>query len=429
MEIAIKILEVIGTILSVLTAYKAIFFVVGLFKKKTFPSTENKHKYAICVAARNEEKVIENLLESILKQDYPLESLSVFVLAHNCTDKTAQTVRAFNEKNPQLDLHVYKYDNDKERTKGYALKYLFERIEEDYSQGVETFEGYVVFDADNVLKRNFMTKINEAYDAGNKIIVTFRNSKNMNQNWISFSYAMHWLRTCLNESRAKAVLNQACRVQGTGFLFTNEIVKNGWPYVTLTEDRSFCTDAVVQNYKISYCEDAEFYDEQPYKLKVAFRQRIRWAKGHLQSFAENMPKLLRNLFKKDKSFCTTYDSIWMNFPSAIESLLRGIIKFGLSLAVAIIAHQTLDFFTSLVIGYFTGYALKWLSCLFVQILILLYYRKRVGQLSFWKTLFNMLMFPSFDIIGKWSMYIAFVTKVEWKAIPHDVVVDVDKMNK
>ena len=56
-------------------------------------------------------------------------------------------------------------------------------------------------------------------DEGNKIIVSFRNSKNMNQNWISFGYAMHWIRTCLTVNRAKGVLKQACRIQGTGFLF------------------------------------------------------------------------------------------------------------------------------------------------------------------------------------------------------------------
>ena len=90
--------------------------------------------------------------------------------------------------------------------------------------------------------------MNEAFDAGHKIITSYRNSKNMNQNWISFSYAMHWMRTCLTENRAKGVLNQACRIQGTGFLFASELVKDGWNYTTLTEDRSFCTDAVVQGY-------------------------------------------------------------------------------------------------------------------------------------------------------------------------------------
>ena len=40
--------------------------------------------------------------------------------------------------------------------------------------------------------------------------------------------------------------------------------------------------------------------------------------------------------------------------------------------------------------------------------------------------FYIFMFPFFDYIGKWTAYIALFTKVEWKPIPHDYVVDVEK---
>ena len=46
------------------------------------------HKYAVVIAARNEEKVIGNLLDSIKQQDYPSELVTTFVVADNCTDKT-----------------------------------------------------------------------------------------------------------------------------------------------------------------------------------------------------------------------------------------------------------------------------------------------------------------------------------------------------
>ena len=87
------------------------------------------------------------------------------------------------------------------------------------------------------------------------------------------------------------VLHLATNIQGTGFLFTNEIVKNGWHYTSLTEDRALTADAVAQGYQISYQNEAMFYDEQPVSLKVALRQRTRWAKGHLQAFVESGPYL------------------------------------------------------------------------------------------------------------------------------------------
>ena len=39
-----------------------------------------------------------------------------------------------------------------------------------------------------------------------------------------------------------------------------------------------------------------FYDEQPVSLRIALRQRIRWAKGHLQAFAETGWPLWKHVF-------------------------------------------------------------------------------------------------------------------------------------
>lgn len=425
MKDIIYLCALIGTMWSVLYFYKQIFRVIGLFGYKKFKPTENKHKYALCVPARNEEKVIKNFLDSVAESDYPLDKITVFVIADNCTDKTAEIAKNY-EKNG-LNVRVYEHNNPNERTKGFALKYFFERLQED--NGVDTFDGYFIFDADNVIRSNYLTKMNEAFDAGNKIIVSFRNSKNVNQNWISFGYAMHWMRTCLNENRAKGLLNQACRVQGTGFLFSNELVKDGWKYTSLTEDRSFCTDAVVQNYRITYCEEAVFYDEQPYKLKVALRQRVRWAKGHLQSAVENCPKLLRNMVSPKKNFFIAYDSFFLNFPRHIESGIRKLISNILTLALAIMAAEAGGLLFGVFVGMLKGAVDKWTDALFTQICVLILYRDNIEKNGIFKRLFHMLMFPFFDIIGKWSMYVALFKKVEWKPIPHDTVMDLDKLKK
>ena len=420
MGIAIKILGYIGTAIAILCLHKAVYFIVGLFKRRKFPKTKNLHKYAICIPARNEEIVIRNILDSIDNQKYPKELISIFVVADNCTDRTAERADEFAQKY-EGQCVCYRHNNKNERTKGYALKYLFEQIEKDY--GIESFDGYFVFDADNVLMDDYVLRMNEAFDAGNKIVTSFRNSKNLNQNWISWQYAMHWMRTCQAENRGKSILNWACRIQGTGFLFANELVKDGWKYTSLTEDRAFCSDAVIQNYNITYCEDAVFFDEQPYKFKVVFRQRIRWSKGHLLSAVENCPKLLKNVFTPKKKFWSSWEMFWINFPSNIESGCRKILKFILQLTVAILSYNCLGFFGALGVAIATGVAETWLAEIANEILVMIYYRKRIGKLPFLKTVFNVFMFPLFGYIGKLTDWIALFKKVEWKAIPHDTVVD------
>ena len=84
--------------------------------------------------------------------------------------------------------------------------------------------------------------MNYSFDAGEKIITSYRNTKNFDYNWISASYALHWIRTIRTEHRARSVFHLATRIQGTGFLFASEVIKDGWNYTSLTEDRAFCAD-------------------------------------------------------------------------------------------------------------------------------------------------------------------------------------------
>ena len=293
-----EINNLIGLILSIVTIHKAFYFVIGMFFTRKFKSAKKKHKYAICIAARNEKYVIGNLLDSINKQDYPKELLTVFVVADNCTDDTAQIAREYG-------AICYERCDLEHRTKGYALEYLFDKIEDDY--GRMSFDGYFIFDADNLLKSDYICKMNDAFDSGEKIITSYRNTKNFDENWIASTYALHWIRSIRTNHRARSVLRLATNIQGTGFLFTNEIVKDGWHYVSLTEDRALTADAVAQGYRISYQDEAEFFDEQPVSLKVALRQRLRWSKGHLLAFVESGPYLFINIFCGKKFLKTNWN--------------------------------------------------------------------------------------------------------------------------
>ena len=169
-----NIYNILGTILSVIVIHKAFYFVIGMFFTRKFKQAKKKHKYGIVIAARNEKYVIGNLIDSINKQDYPKELLTVFVVADNCTDDTAEIAR-------KKGAICYERHDPDHRTKGYALEYLFNNIDKDY--GIDSFEGYFVFDADNLLKKDYISKMNDAFDSGCKIITSYRNTKNFDE-WL-----------------------------------------------------------------------------------------------------------------------------------------------------------------------------------------------------------------------------------------------------
>lgn len=293
------VVDIISLISLCLFFCMPVFAIFGFFATKKFPKAKKNHKYAIMIAARNEETVIGNLIDSINNQDYPKELIDVFVVADNCSDKTAEISRKYGA------VCYERFDNE-HKTKGYALEFLVDNIEKDY--GTQNYEAFFIFDADNLLKKDYIARMNEAFDSGEKIVTSYRNTKNFSDNWISASYALHWIRTVRFEHRPRALLGLATRIQGTGFMFSSEIIKDGWHYVSFTEDRAFAADAVVNGYRISYQDKAQFYDEQPTSLKIAMRQRIRWGKGHLQAFVESGPKLFFHTFFKAKKV-VSYDNI------------------------------------------------------------------------------------------------------------------------
>ena len=474
--------NVIGSVLAILMAYKTVYWLIGLFFTRKFKPAKKKHKYAILIAARNEKNVIGNLLDSIKKQDYPSELLTTFVVADNCTDNTAEIARKHGA------VCYERFDNE-HKTKGFALQYLLEKIGEDYDR--MSFEGYFIFDADNLLKNDYISKMNDAFDSGEKIITSYRNTKNFDENWIASTYAIHWIRSIRCNHRARSVLRLATNIQGTGFLFTNEIVKNGWHYTSLTEDRALTADAVAQGYRISYQDEAMFYDEQPTSLKVALRQRTRWSKGHLLAFIESGPYLFINIFfgklflktrwqeKKKKKEKKTFKSVMLSIvesirhrfasfdtlmqltPFSVFNLARwlivvvimygcycynmGINGSNLFSGSTYLAKALRSLFEIKIVvnpginAFFVGMLISiWFRLLYrigmyfqdmwIAVYVFIIERKNIKKISFMKKVLYTLTWPTFDIIGRYSTYAALFMKVTWKPIPHDSKVTIDDIH-
>ena len=411
-EIILTICKIILAIIGALYAYRSIFVIIGLFTTKKFAPAKRNHKYAVLVAARNEETVIGHLLESIQKQTYPQELITVFVIADNCTDNTAAVAR-------EHGAICYERFDETKKTKGYALQYLFKCIERDYS--ILNYEGFFLFDADNLLAKNYIEKMNDAFDTGEKIVTSYRNSKNFADGAIAASYAFHWIRTARFENRGRSILKIPVRIQGTGFLFASELVKDGWNYTSLTEDRAFTADAIIQRVHITYHHDAVFYDEQPTSLKIAARQRLRWAKGHLLAFAETTVPLFKNVFAAKNhilSRLASLDMIITNLPGVIPTTILNVIT------IIILAMST----PFVILTSLSGMLLKHTAGIPTALGLCILERKRMQKCSFPKLIWLCMTFPIFSIIGDIATWVALFKKVEWTQIPHNASLGIDEMN-
>ena len=396
---------VISALFFICYTYQFLYIPLVLAKKpKPLTAPAGRHRYAVLIAARNEENVISGLLESLRAQTYDMSLVTVFVAADNCTDRTAAIARTHGAV-------VYERFNQLNVGKGYALDFLLQHIGADYPAG---FDGYFVFDADNLLVPDYIERMNEMFSNGHEIVTSYRNSKNFGDNWISAGYALWFLRESRYLNGARTRLGSSAAVGGTGFLFSQRILdeSHGWRFYLLTEDIEFSIYHILRGERIAICEDAVLYDEQPTGFRQSVRQRLRWAKGYIQVFRRYGAALLKGAARGSWScfdmsmsilpaFILTALCLLANITLSVLGLMQGV---GVWFAMrSLLECMGSILATLLVLGGITV-ATEW---------------KRIHAPA-WKKIVYTLTFPLFMLTYLPISLAALFMKVEWKPIHHSV---------
>ena len=181
MEVVEIINKIIMYLFFICYLYHFLYVAISLFhREKPHKKEEVIHRLAILIAARNEQAVIGNLIDSIHASDYPKNCVDIYVGADNCTDNTAEIAR-------EHGAIVYERTDTKNIGKGYVLNFLLNKIKRN---SAKSYDAYIVLDADNVLDPSFLREINRTYTDGYNIVTCYRNSKNYGSNWVSAGYAL-----------------------------------------------------------------------------------------------------------------------------------------------------------------------------------------------------------------------------------------------
>lgn len=419
LEIIIIIFIVLGVISGIGLLHFFIFSVIGLFARKTYPQAKEKGKYGIIISARNEEKVIAGLIRSIRENDYPQENIQIFLVAHNCTDQTAKVAR-------EAGAIVYEYNNPEERTLGFAYRALFQAMKEDHFD-FHSVDGFLVMNADNTVQKNYLSKMNDAFQANHKecVITSYRNSKNFSENYMSCLYGIFFVAACRYEARGRTLCGVSTRISGTGYLYPAHLVENGWEYVSLTEDWEFSADRIACGTKIYYCDEAEFFDEQPTTVPIMLRQRMRWGKGHMDVFFTRFKKVVSSIFHphkyggKKKNLMSKYDIAVEIMPLGVIGVVSWLLQILLLALTPLFGYDAGEVFAKYFLILGIGLASSYLITVLSAILILMVEKKRIGKLKFGSTLLAVLLWPFFVLLNVFLDVAAlFVKKLEWKPIPH-----------
>jgi cellulose synthase/poly-beta-1,6-N-acetylglucosamine synthase-like glycosyltransferase len=273
--------------LALLTGYLVVLTIAAVFASKHGPPPgRGLRRFAILVPAHNEEVLIGRLLHSLGLLDYPGERFDVCVVADNCSDSTAAIARAAGAR-------VFERVDDRERAKGFALRWLLQRLKG------EAYDAYVVLDADTVVAPNFLRAMDARLEAGSQVIQAYYSVQNAAQSRVAgLRYAalaaVHYVRPL-----GRSLFGFSCGLKGNGMCFAAQVLERfAWNWFTLAEDVEFHLALVRADIRVDFAPETAVYADMPVSLAQAASQNARWERGRLQLVRQHVPRLVVDGLRK-----------------------------------------------------------------------------------------------------------------------------------
>src|SRR5690554_4248130 len=238
-QILTEINQVILILFVIAFATQLIYVLFFFLPVKKYKHAKNLHKVAIVISARNEEKVIGDLLLSLNNLNYPKSQYDIYVIADNCTDNTSKIA----QENGATVFERYD-SNPKHHRLSYALKFGFEAI---LNLNIQ-YDFYVKFDADNIVDSNYLIHMNDAYASGSKLAKGYNNAKNLDDNVIACISGLWYIRDNRFSCHVRSALHLSQLLTGPGMMIASSIIEknNGWKQMGISEDVDFTLDELLQ---------------------------------------------------------------------------------------------------------------------------------------------------------------------------------------
>jgi len=328
-----KISVVFGIALWAIFLYYLFISMFAWKRRKEMPADkfEPKNRFAIVIAAHNEEKVISNAIKSLKCVNYPKDMYDIYVVADNCDDMTASIAR-------ECGAYVLERTDRLKRGKGYALEWAFNKLFElDIN-----YDAITVLDADNLVSQNYLLEMNKHLCMGHNVIQGYIDSKNPEDTWISGNNSIaFWISNRLIQL-PRYYLGLSCTLGGTGFTIATDVLKEiGWGATCLAEDLEFTLKLILNGKKVYWAHDAVIYDEKPLTIIQSWKQRKRWMQGHFDCLKRFVKDLLLKAFK-DKSIIAFDSVMYLIQPVIVAANGFGVVFGTFSIIYSIFTAKTLQ---------------------------------------------------------------------------------------
>jgi len=241
------------------------FFNRGKVNEDPEPSTYPSVTFL--VPAYNEEKYVEECLDSLLGQNYPSSKLNIIAINDGSTDSTLEKMKKYKDRIQIID---------KENSgKASSLNYALDRVDTDIVG---------CMDADSFAEKNFVRNMVGYFDQKDVKGVTPAMKVLDPQTW---PQKIMWAEFIYNVLLRKmfSIFDSQWVMPGPGSLYDTAYLKElgGWDEETLTEDMEIAFRMFKHGAKLKNSTNAYVDTISPPTLKGLFEQRMRWYRGYINN--------------------------------------------------------------------------------------------------------------------------------------------------
>jgi cellulose synthase/poly-beta-1,6-N-acetylglucosamine synthase-like glycosyltransferase len=257
----------------------------------------------------NEMYVVDRLVESVCRIDYPRELLEIQVL-DDSTDETTEIAELAVRRAASQGLDV-KYIHRTDRS-GYKAGALDEGLR------IAKGEFIAIFDADFSPPADFLrTTIHQFTDPKVAMVQTRWGHINEDYSLLTKIQAIlldaHFVLEHGARNRSGCFFN----FNGTAGVWRRDAIADagGWQHDTLTEDLDLSYRAQLGGWQFVFLQDQVAPAELPVEMNAFKSQQHRWAKGSIQTFLKLMPRILHsNAPRRVKAEAFFHLSANFNYP-------------------------------------------------------------------------------------------------------------------
>lgn len=414
--------NVILTLIGIPFFIQIIFMLFGWLKKKTYPKTEKKNRIAVIIPAHNEEDVIYNTVKRVYeRQNYDKSLYHVFVVAHNCTDKTAELAR-------KAGATVFEYSNPdpKTRSVGYAMKHGFEQIikyENDY-------DFVIRLDADNFINDNFFNYMNDAFNAGVEFARPYESALNITQNKYTKASGLYYAYDSRFASRVRERFHLAAHVNGPGAMFSMRIVKKyGYDIKNIADDSEYLANLMLDKVYGHFVEDAIVYEDLPSTYKDTYARNKRMGHGVSRLFFTHGFKLFGKFFT---TFNFSYLEVFFQFYFCVicavlctwiplfyiyDVVYLCLASYGAIEVTLLTAAEYLEILqrTAIIAGLALAILFAFAGILQAFLLVMCDYKK-LGAKNRRELMSGVIIYPCFVVVYCLTLFLGIISKPSWNKV-------------